>query len=200
MPIAAAAGSEDDDDEDDDFYADLDLDNADFGKFAWDPVAEPRSPPQTPPNYTPRPPPRGGPAASTSSRGSSSRYEGLQPPPLPPAENDLRAEARLLAAAAAAGLAAAARAVSRAVDLLLSFVRGPRPPGKGGRAALAAAQASSWGLETAAAVAVPPRPAGVARLMAAVVAGSLALLAAVLLCDEVGRRLVMETLVVAAKK
>ena len=94
--------------------------------------------------------------------------------------DDLR-EARLVTAAAASGLVAAARAVSRAADLLLSFVvvrrRGP-----------------ALGYSS-----VPPRPAEVARLMAAVVAGSLALLAVVLLCDEVGRRLVTETLSLAKK-
>ena len=194
MPIAAASAGSDDDDDDDDFDDDLDVADADFGKFAWDPVAERTSPPQPPPppppppKYTSRPSPRGGPASSTS---RSSSTKGLQPPP---PTDDLRREVRLLAAAAAAGLAAAARAVSRALDLLRSFVR-RRPPARpagSGRAVALAGAAETWGLD---AVAVPPRPAEVARLMAAVVAGSLALLAVVLLCDEVGRRLITETLV-----
>jgi len=207
-PAPIAAGDPYDDDLDDDDF-DADLDNPDFGKFAWDPVAEPRSPPPPPPppftTETPFAPPLG-----RSSSSGAPPFPPRPPPPFPsgpppPSLAEELGEVRLLlAAAASAGLASAARAVSRALELLLSFVGWRRPTA--GRAEVAPSKGNGKGAGAggaallAAAAAELPRPGEVARLTVAVVAASLALLCVVQVCDAVGRRLITETLLLAAKK
>lgn len=194
FPVPIAAGGDSFDDDDDDQDAATTADAPDFGKFAWDPVAEPRDPPSPPPPFTtasPHPPFGGSPASFPSTSDGNNGGENKTPPSSSLAD-DLK-EVRLLAAAAAAGLASAARAVSRAFKLLLSFFPGVRPQET--ESSLSGGKVGS-GLG---AVAVLPQPREVLRLTVAVVAASLALLAVVLLCDEVGRRLITETLVAAKK-
>lgn len=202
MPIVSSSSLsfDDDHDDDDDFDAEGGPDGVsyDFGKFAWDPVAEPRkqSPPPRPALSPPPPPPSPltPPGPDFSSSNSSDERESRRLP-------SLRDDLRVLCEAALAGLDAAARAVLRAFELLLSLV-GRRPRGGGGLLEAAAAGGSEGGCGSFGAkrtkgpdlVAVLPRPGEVAKLTVAVVAASLVLLVVVVLCDEVGRRLITETL------